>query len=174
MPLRIIFFMLIFSARLVSAQSENSQKSWLAKFFSSVPPPAPKSDQPGLPAVGSEKWELRPIVTIPALKITESTREDAKVDVFLLTSTGGGISYQHLKYDDEKKKWYVTFSWSLPTVLLSGNLSADNPVDFSVASTVGFYNNLIMLGGGYDLGAVKGRSRWFGVLSIGINLNNNL
>lgn len=120
----------------------------------------------------TEKSEWRPVVTLPALKLVETNREDAKVDALLLTSTGGGISWQKLKYDEEDEKWKSTFSVSPITILLSGNLSADTPIDISYAATVGFFNNLIMVGGGYDLGSVSGRSRFFGLISIGINFNN--
>lgn len=120
----------------------------------------------------AEKSSWRPVVTLPALKLVETSREDAKIDALLLTSTGGGISWQKLKYDEEDEKWKSTFSVSPITILLSGNLSSETPIDISYAATVGFFNNLIMVGGGYDLGSVSGRSRFFGLISIGINFNN--
>src|SRR5690349_5097645 len=81
----------------------------LKKFFAPIPKPAS-----GLPAeAGEEKrWEWRPIVALPAFKITESTRPDTKVDALLLTSTGGGISIQKLAYNQEKKRYESSFSWS--------------------------------------------------------------
>ncbi len=142
----------------------------LKSFFA----PIPKPDEKILPTEGGTKtaWKWRPIVSLPALKLTESSRSDAKVDALLLTSTGGGISLQKTFYDKVDKRWKSTFSWSPATILLSGNLSADNPINISYATTVGFFNNLLMIGAGYDLGEVTGRSRFFGVLSIGINFNN--
>jgi len=133
--------------------------------------PKPESS---LPTEGGEekRWEWRPIVSLPAFKITESTRPDAKVDALLLTSTGGGISIQKLVYNKEKKRYESSFSWSPVSILLSGNLSADNPIDLSYLTSLGFFNNIVMFGIGYDLGTVSGRSRLFGALSIGINFNN--
>ena len=136
------------------------------------PIPAPSTEGPDPTGKVPTRSEWRPVVNLPALKLVESSRDDAKVDALLLTSTGGGISWQKLKWDSEEKKWKSTFSISPATILLSGNLSADNPIDISYAATVGFFNNLIMLGGGYDLGSVSDRSRFFGVISIGINFNN--
>lgn len=150
----------------------SNEESWFKKFFSPIPSPIKNTDRLGQVSSEEPKWALRPIVVLPALKLTESTRKDAKLDALLLTSTGGGISYQRLVYNTEDKKYECTFSWSPLTVLLSGNLSSDNPIDLSLATTVGFFNNLIMFGCGYDLGSVGERSRFFGLLSIGINLNN--
>lgn len=142
-----------------------SQERGLKKFFNSIPKPGDRFQD-------KTKNEWRPIVALPALKIVESSRSDAKVDALLLTSTGGGISWQRLKFDDDSKKWKSTFSFSPATILLSGNFTADSPIDISYAMTVGFFNNLIMIGGGYDLGSVSGRSRFFGLLSVGISFNN--
>jgi|SoiMethySBSTD1v2_1073268.scaffolds.fasta_scaffold492002_2 hypothetical protein len=133
--------------------------------------PIPKPGGVGVLAV-TKKNEWRPNVTIPALKIVESSRENAKADALLLVSTGGGISWQKLTFDAASNKWRSTFSFSPATILLSGNLAADNPIDLSYAMTVGFFNNLLMVGAGYDLGKVEGRSRFFGLLSIGVNFNN--
>lgn len=149
------------------------QESGLRKFFS----PIPKPNEFGLQNLGSNSvkaWQWRPIVSLPTLKLTESVRPNTQLDALLLTSVGGGISLQKIKLEDTEagSKAVSTFSWSPLTVLLSGNLTADNPIDLSVATTVGFFNNLIMIGGGYDLGTVNNRSRWFGVLSIGVNFNN--
>ena len=142
----------------------------LKSFFSPIPAP-----QLGiLPSEGGTKpsWQWRPIVSLPALKLTESTRAGAKLDALLLTSTGGGISVQKLIFDETDKRWKSGFSWSPATILLSGNLSAEKPIDISYATTIGFFNNLLMFGAGYDLGFVENRSRIFGVVSIGINFNN--
>ena len=160
-----------------TAAQQTTQKNWLRRFFSSVPhPPLVLGLEPPPPV---RKTEWRPLVSLPALKITESTRPNTKVDALLLTSVGGGISLQYLEeYTDNSdpqqpiKKWKSLVTWSPLTALLSGNLTADNPLDLSVASTIGFWDSRIMFGGGYDLGKVTGRSRWFGLLSIGINFNN--
>lgn len=119
-----------------------------------------------------DKWEWRPIVAIPAFKVTESTRPNTDADVLLLASTGGGISYQHLIYDATEQKYNCTFSVSPLTLLLTGNLTANNPIDLSYMASVGIWNNLFMFGVGYDLGSITGRSRVFGAFSVGINLNN--
>lgn len=160
-----LFFTFIFSCT-VSACFGQGIKS----FFS----PIPKPGEIVLPSEGGidKPWKWRPIVSLPALKLTESTRADAQIDALLLTSTGGGVSLQKTYYDEVDKRWKSTFSWSPVTILLSGNLSSENPINISYATTIGFFNNLLMIGAGYDLGEVTGRSRYFGVLSIGINFNN--
>jgi hypothetical protein len=150
----------------------NGNAQGLKKLFLPIPKPTEKDFK----ANPQPKWEWRLGVTLPAFKITGSTRPNATVDALLLTSTGGGISWQKLafKKDDNEKegRWKCIFSWSPATILLSGNLTSDHPVDIAYATTLGFFNNLLMIGGGYDLGVVTGRSRFFGVLSIGLNFNN--
>lgn len=173
------FVVIIFLTLLIIAQAfaleeiktidVEKKKSWIKEFFSIVPKPDPSKIEQ---AATQGEWKWRPIVTLPALKITESTRPDAKADVFLLTSAGGGISYQRLIYNSGTEKWECKFSWSPLTILLSGNLTAAKPIDISLATTIGIFNNLIMYGLGIDLGEVQGRSRIFGLLSIGININN--
>ena len=163
--MRKFFFLLLFFLFTISI---TKAQSGLKKFFSPVPKPT-AALAPGTPATRNE-W--RPVVSLPAMKLVESSRPDAKVDALLLTSTGGGISWQKLKLDAASNKWKCTFSFSPATFLLSGNFTADNPIDISYAMTVGFFNNLLMIGGGYDLGTVSGRSRFFGLISIGINFNN--
>lgn len=58
------------------------------RFFSLVPSENHKTND--------VLWEWRPQVTIPALKITTSKRGEAKLDAQILTSVGGGISFQKL------------------------------------------------------------------------------
>lgn len=147
---------------------EANAQTGIKSFFKPIPKPdlSLKNNSP------NKKKEWRPVINLPAFKIVESSRPDAKIDALMLTSTGGGISWQKLEFDTETNKWKSNFSFSPITILVSGNLTAANPIDITYATTVGFFNNLIMFGAGYDLGAVTGRSRIFGLVSIGINLNN--
>jgi hypothetical protein len=114
----------------------------------------------------------RPLVNIPALKLVQSTRPNAKVDVFLLTSVGGGLSYEKLKWNAATLKYSSVVSFSPLTLLITGHVTAATALDLSPALTVGGFNNLLMGGVGVDLGSVTGRSRVFGLLSIGVNFNN--
>lgn len=118
-------------------------------------------------------WELKPIAQIPAIKIVESTRDDAELDAFILASAGGGVTIQRTIVKDGKN--YASFSWSPFTFLLSGDTSKDGSVlDLSWVSTFGVLNNIIQVGVGRDFGTVPNdRSRWFLVLSAGVNLTNN-
>ncbi|MFN8337185.1 MAG: hypothetical protein U0U09_18780 [Cyclobacteriaceae bacterium] len=146
-----------------------TESAYSQKFFKPIPAvPQERAND----TAAKKKQEWRPVVALPAIKLVETSREDAKVDALLLTSTGGGICYQWLRWDEEDKKWKSQISLSPATILLSGNVTADSPIDLSYAMTVGFFNNTIMLGGGYDLGSVSDRSRFFGVISIGISFNN--
>jgi len=170
----LVLILMMAVARIVSADAcleGGPQRSPVRRLFSAIPEPR----EARLAAVRPESFtcaEWRPVVTIPALRLTQSTRANAVVDAFLLTSVGGGLSWQRLRWDPARKRYESTFSVSPATVLLAGRIAGDNTLDVSYAATVGFFNNLLMAGAGYDLGTVKSRSRWFGLLSIGINFNN--
>ena len=160
---KLLFIILVLFSKSVFSQG----------FFKPVEKPLIAADVASPTIV--EKWEFRPTVALPALKLVQSTRSNgAQIDGLLFTSTGGGVSLQKLKFDSNSgdNKWKSTFSWSPIIILLSGNLSADNPVDVSYAMNFGFFNNLLTIGGGYDFGAVGDRSRFFAGLSLGISLNN--
>lgn len=163
--------LLLFALSSLTGYSQNALK----KFF------RPISKDATLKLYQEDEWEWRPIVSIPALKITDSSRDGAKLDAMLLTSVGGGITWQKgknvKKFDNqgqEIERWRSSFSWSPATILLAGNFTNENStLDISYAQTIGFFDNLLMLGGGYNFGYVEeGRSRFFLLLSIGINFNN--
>ncbi len=144
-----------------------------------VPPPdslAADVARKSLAAKHHSKKVWRAVAAIPAIKVTESTRENALLDASVLTSVGGGISWQKLSWDSSKDVaggWTSTFSFSPATLLLSGDFSeGGTDLDLAYAATVGFWDNLIMAGIGVDLGEVSERSRVFGLLSFGINFNN--
>lgn len=153
----------------IALLSTNQASAGIGDFFRPIP-------RPGIVAEGASSglsWKARPIVAIPALKITESNRDGAIIDANLLASTGGGLSVQRLRFDVERDKWTSDFSFSPATILLTGNLADESgPIDLSYATTVGFFNNLLMVGAGVDFGVVGERSRFFGLVSIGINFNN--
>jgi hypothetical protein len=159
---KIIFILSV----LTISVSANSQIISTKYFFK--PRPILKEESGSL----TEKFDIKPIAQIPAIKLTESSRENAQVDATLLVSAGGGFTIQRI--NTKKGKNYAPWSFSPVTILLSGDTSKEGAVlDFSWCSTLGFFNNVLQIGVGYDFGEVQNRSRWFGCLSLGINLTNN-
>lgn len=132
------------------------------KYFLS---PRPTTRAPFVTA----NWDFKPMVQIPALKVVKSKRANAELDASFFTSAGGGISLQRTILKGTNN--YTTFSTSL-IALVNGDTSKDDPLDLSCALTIGFFDNILQLGIGRDFGSVNG-SRWFGLLSAGINLTNN-
>jgi len=159
----LLLFALVWAIMPFGSAASHADDIW--SFFRPVPKPTPETQDQTI-------WRLRPIVTIPALKISPSTKIDVLADVSMLSSAGGGISMQSLSYDQTEGAWGSNVSFSL-IGLLSGDLTSSNPVDFSGAVAVGFFNDIIMFGLGYDLGYVSGRSRFFGLVSLGVNFNNS-
>lgn len=156
-----IFFVLLFSSVGVSAQ----ENTGLFKYFFK-----PRPVSLGI-AEFKPIWEFKPTVQIPAIKVTETVRENAQLDATFLASAGGGLTLQRTIIKNGSN--YASLSWSPVLILLTGDTSKDNPLDSSYCSTLGFFNNLLQIGVGYDFGAVENRSRIFGVLTLGINITNN-
>lgn len=101
-------------------------------------------------------WAWRPVATGPIVRY-----EGNSVNA---TTIGGGIAYQHLVYDSTSGRWNSTISLSPLTLLIGQN----GGFDFSYASTVGFFNGLFVVGGGWDFTNKKP----FGLITANINLNN--
>lgn len=161
---------ILISVLLISICHSVTGQVSLKHFFKPRPTKALGQDEFGL---FDAKWDLKPIAQVPAIKIIESNRDGAELDAFILASAGGGITLQTVGQKDGKN--YSKFSWSPITILLTGDTSKDGAVlDLSWVSTVGFFNNLLQIGVGRDFGEIPTeRSRWFGVLSLGVNLTNN-
>lgn len=115
-------------------------------------------------------WEFKPIVQIPAFKINQSSIPNTKLDISLFNSVGGGITYQRSIVKDSSN--YSTLSFSLIALLSSQSITT-GPIDFSLAITIGGFDNKLQTGIGYDFGTYIGRSRFFWLLDYGINVTQN-
>lgn len=82
--------------------------------------------------------------------------------------TGAGLGYQHLKWNYGTAKWEAEYSVSL-LFWAAGSVSPGPQIPaFAVGPTLGLFNNLILLGAGYDFT----HGRYIGAVSLGISLNN--
>ena len=105
---------------------------------------------------GAAMWSWRPMATAPIFRYQKGS--------FNATTIGGGISYQHLVYDAINQRYNSTISLSPATFLVGQN----NGFDFSYAGTVGFFNNILLFGGGYDFS----QKAFFGLITLGVQFNN--
>jgi hypothetical protein len=164
----------------------------LGSLFSPVPPPDELSQLYAISITKSQnpdsamadvfrsiqpRWDLRPAIAVPLLKVTESTREGAECDAALLTSIGMGVSYQNLVWKRDSTHpaagaWQSRVSFSFLVLVAGDTSNAEIPLDVSPAVTVGLLDNAFSIGFGYDLGEVGDRSRWFGIISTGLSFNN--
>jgi hypothetical protein len=101
----------------------------------------------------------RPVATLPVLRYQDGQ--------FSTTTIGGGVAWQYLEFNDSTGKWSSVISIS-PLTVLTGVNAAGKAFSLSYASTIGFFNNLLLVGGGYDITAGKP----FALVSIGVNFNN--
>lgn len=119
-------------------------------------------------------WSIEESITIPVVKIVESTRENVDFDAMLFSGVGGGVALSYSQsYQDITglvKKVRI-FTFSPLTILLQGDYTTDEFLNIAYAFTIGFYNDKLMVGLGHDFGTVAaGQSRWFGMMSVGIML----
>lgn len=130
-----------------------------------------------------KKWKLAPSITIPPLMLRESPEENVGFDVVFTASIGGGIAFKYCEIDPVTGESDSQFSWSPFTILISGDTKSETP-DLSVAyaMTVGFFDDLIQTGFGYDFGdnritnddgAEVTISRWFFLLGLGFSFGNS-
>lgn len=85
-----------------------------------------------------------------------------------LIMTGAGAGYQHLVYNAQSQKYECQYSISV-LGWAAGNVSPgpQNPA-FAFGPAVGFFNNLLLVGGAYDFTNKK----VIAAISLGISLNN--
>lgn len=82
--------------------------------------------------------------------------------------TGAGIGYQRNRWNYATEKWETLYSLNV-LAWGAGSLSPGPQVPaFAFGPAVGLFNNLLIIGGGYDVT----HGQWIGALSLGISLNN--
>lgn len=115
-------------------------------------------------------WKFRADVVIPMFKITPSKEKGIITQVNMLTDIGGGLQLANFKNNNNGEPVNI-FSFSPFTVLVSGD--PDQFINLSWASTIGFHNNIVQMGVGYDFGKIDASriGRWFFLLSAGIEFN---
>ena len=124
------------------------------------------------------KWKLGPTITIPPFRIQESLRADAKLDIVIMASFGGGIAFVYEEEDPITGEKDRVFSVSPFTILLSGDSTEDiEKLNLAYCVTVGAFNDMFMAGLGYnfgentyilDDGSEREISRWFMLVGFGV------
>lgn len=81
--------------------------------------------------------------------------------------TGAGVGYQKLIWDYTTSHWSCQYSVSI-LAWAAGSVSPGPQIPaFAFGPAVGLFNNLVLVGGGYDFT----HGRWIGALSFGVSLN---
>jgi hypothetical protein len=98
-----------------------------------------------------EGWHPGPVLTLPPLRVVDSARKNAKLDIVLDASIGGGIEYKQVVKDSEGKfRKRIAVS---AIVLFSGSTDDNKPpVNFAIAGIVSFLDGLLVAGIGFDFG----------------------
>lgn len=117
------------------------------------------------------QWLFAPMLSIPALKLKQSTKENTEYDTSILAGVGGGISFNHTVIDiTDPSKINSNFSVSLFGVVSTIEKSDEaNKLATSVGFSIGLLNNNFMLGFGRDLGETTEKERNFFLIGFGAN-----
>jgi hypothetical protein len=122
--------------------------------------------------LGGVIWEFKPTVQVSATSIRAGATGADPMLVTFLSAAGPALTLQKTVQDANGVN-YAQYSGSL-AFLVTGRTDEGPTFQPAVALTVGFLNNIVQLGAGYELTAVNpSRQRIFGLLSIGVNLTNN-
>ncbi len=129
-------------------------------FFKPMPKPiAGRSVIANAQAAPTVQNAFRPVLNIASYAIGDNS---------LLN--GGGMSLQHLKYDEASDRWSSV--WSINAVAWYKTSFSGDGQAFAMGLTGGVFNNLIMIGVGKTLTNNPGETGFFGTIGIGVNLNN--
>lgn len=166
----LIFFLLFPGANGIAEAAIEEEKaeagSWLRTALRGFSARVPEG-------VSAGEWKILGSFTLPLLKIMDTKEEGRELQASILTAAGVGFSICYIKgkvTDGEEMK-YRAFSFSPCILLLSGSIEANVKLDVSWAATVGFLNEMILIGVGRDFGKIEGRrSRWFLLFGLGITL----
>ena len=118
------------------------------------------------------EWQFHPTLTINATCVRPSIASGVSSDVEFLSAAGPALTLQHTGIAPDGSN-YADYSANL-SLLLSGSTNSSPSIVPALAVTAGLFNNALEVGGGVDL--VKrndGLSRFFVLVSLGVNITNN-
>jgi len=117
-------------------------------------------------------WLFKPTFTVSATCIRPTTISGGSADAQFLSAAGPALTLQHTSVLPDGSD-YADYSANL-VLLVAGSTSISPTFRPAAALTIGALNNIVNVGGGYDLMAREdGLSQWFILVSIGVNLTNN-
>jgi hypothetical protein len=120
----------------------------------------------------SPEWMFKPTFTIDATSIRPGTHPGVQTDESFLSAAGPALTLQHTILQPDGTN-YADYSGNI-ALLLTGQTNNGPSIVPAVAVTAGILNNIVNVGGGYDLQTRDdGLSRFFVLVSLGVNLTNN-
>ena len=112
-------------------------------------------------------WALDFSTAIPLFKIIESEDGGSRMDVVPMIGIGGGLTFYWGPKDDPDNKKLISIN--IPTLVLNERETSGTSLDLTLVFDVGFLNNKLRLGGGYEFGKLNySRSRFIAVFSFGV------
>jgi len=104
-------------------------------------------------------WDFEPDLAVSLIKVHEKAELDG-ITASVFPSAGIGIAYRHIDYSLEEPSADIGFALDF---FFGGDLGGQ----FLVSPTLRaeFFDGFLSIGGGYDIGYVGERSRFFGIFT---------
>ncbi|MGB3618418.1 MAG: hypothetical protein WBA12_09875 [Catalinimonas sp.] len=119
-------------------------------------------------------FDLKPLVVLPAAEMYRYTPEvnERSREFEFFPGVGLGITVQNSVVRDEYN--YARFGITPIILYVTGNTVNQSPVDLSVGSSVGFFNNHLQIGYRYLLSEMEDRQRMSLTVGLALNLTQNV
>ena len=124
-----------------------------------------KVDGNGVPIKNG--WVMDLNFSVPLLCAVQSQDVATKLDIHTNAGIGGGLTFY---WANPKIAGYtMVVAVNAPELILTPRFGSETNIDLIVGGDLGFFDNRLRLGMGYDFGTLAyERSRWIGLLSIGV------
>ena len=117
--------------------------------------------------IGKKGWKWDVSAAVPLFKIVGSESGSARMDVLPMIGIGGGLTFYWGPVDDPDNEKLISVNF--PTLVLNERETDGANLDLTLVADVGFFDNRIRIGTGYEFGKLNySRSRFIGVFSVGI------
>jgi hypothetical protein len=112
-------------------------------------------------------WVMDVTWSVPLLSIVQSNTPATKLDLHTNAGIGGGLTFYRGTLTVATND--IGFSINAPLFILTPRLGTEKDIDLIIGGDTGWIGNRLRVGVGYDFGTLAyPRSRWIGLLSIGV------
>jgi hypothetical protein len=105
--------------------------------------------------------------SVPLFAAVQSNDPNTNLDLVTNAGIGGGLTIYWA--DPTIADYKMVIAINAPEFILTPRFGSETNVDFILGADLGLFDNRLRMGMGYDFGSLPyERSRWIGLLSIGV------